>query len=146
MPALTNDEAWDRRATPETLQTVVTQTILLVAPETDERRVDAITRFLASEGYTEAELVYAARELPKDEHLDAKLRYGKPLTPADFERVIKQARRLRANLKTEMSREEMIEIVEMHDELTEDDFGQRQNKSNETTYLLKKEARTRLFN
>lgn len=144
MPDFSNDEAWERDAHPETVSAVVVSILALVEPSADSDRTEVLTQYLANRDYTDAELRYAARELPRDEHLDAKMRYGKPLTPADFERVINRSRRIRTSLRTAMDRETMIEMIEEFDDLSEDDFGQRHDQNNNTVFLLKKEARQRI--
>lgn len=144
MPALTNEEAWETPAKRETVADTVTMITALVEPDADKNRVSTLVSYLLSQDYTEAEIRYAAEELPKDEHLDNKMRYGKPLTPADFERVINRSRKVRAKLRKDMDRDTMIEMIEMEPRLSRDDFGKRHDKDNNTVYKLKAEARKRL--
>lgn len=144
MPALTDNEAWEGQLRPETAQKAVGTIVSLVEPDADTDRVQVLTQYLLSQDYSDAEIRYAANELPKDEHLDAKMRYGKPLTPADFERVIKRCRKVRAQWKQEMDRDTMVELIEMEPRLSREDFGKRHDRDNNTVYMLKKQARNRL--
>lgn len=144
MPALTDEEAWQAAAERETVADTVTMITALVEPDADKNRVSTLVSYLLSQDYTEAEIRYAAQELPKDEHLDNKMRYGKPLTPADFERVIKRSRKVRAKLRKDMDRDTMIEMIEMEPALSRDDFGKRHDNDNNTVYKLKAEARERI--
>jgi len=144
VPALTDEEAWEQPASRETIADTLAMVVSLVEPSADADRVQVLTRYLTAQDYTEAEIKYVADQLPKDEHLDNKMRYGKPLTPADFERVIKRCRKLRARWKKEMDRDTMLELIEMEPSLTRDDFGERLDRDNNRVYLLKKQARQRL--
>jgi len=140
VPAFTNDEAWEAPAKAETVQNAVGTVISLVEPDADAERVQVLAQYLLAQDYTDAEIRYAARELPRDEHLDNKMRYGKPLTPADFERVINQSRRLRASLQTTMDRDTMMEMIELIPSLTREDFGTRHDERNQPVFLLKADA------
>jgi hypothetical protein len=140
VPEFTNDEAWEAPASPETVQDAVGTVVSLVEPDADEQRVQVLAQYLLAQGYTDAEIRYAARELPRDEHLDNKMRYGKPLTPADFDRVINQSRRIRASLQTTMDRDTMMEMIELIDELEREDFGTRHDENNQPVFLLKSDA------
>lgn len=144
MPALTDTEAWEEPASRETIASTVGMVVSLVEPDADDDRVQVLTRYLCSQDYTEAEIRYAARELPKDEHLDNKMRYGKPMTPADFERVIKRSRKVRSKLRKSMDRDTMLEMIEMEPALSEEDFGKRHDRDNNTVYKLKADARARI--
>lgn len=140
MPELTDDSAWEAPAEPETIQNAVGTVFSLVEPSADEERVEVLAQYLLARDYTDAEIRYAARELPRDEHLDKKMRYGKPLTPADFERVINKTRRIRASLQTPMERETMMEMIGMIPELEREDFGTRHDENNQPVFLLKSGA------
>lgn len=140
------DEAWTEPAGEELVAQAVTKIVQLVQPsrETDEEWLQAFVGFVVGEGYTEGEIRHAAAALPKDEHLDNKLRYGRSFTPADIERVIKTVRRARANLKTSMTRAEMQTAIEMEPALSREDFGKRHDQDNTPVFLLTAEARTRI--
>ena len=140
MPEFTNDEAWEAPASPETVQDAVGTVVSLVEPDADEERVQVLAQYLLAQDYTDAEIRYAARELPRDEHLDNKMRYGRPLTPADFERVISASRRIRASLQTTMDRDTMMEMIKRIPELEREDFGTRHNEKNQPVFLLKSDA------
>ena len=140
MPEFTNEEAWEAPASPETVQDAVGTVVSLVEPSADEERVQVLAQYLLARDYTDAEIRYAARELPRDEHLDNKMRYGKPLTPADFERVIGKTRRIRASLQTTMDRDTMMEMIGMIPELEREDFGTRHDENNQPVFLLKSGA------
>lgn len=144
MPAVYDEEAWGVPAEREHVAEAVTTTTVLVEPSISDTRVQALIAFLSEEGYSAAEMAYAARELPKDEHLDAKMRYGKPLTPSDFERVIKRSRKVRAKWRQSMGYDTMVEMIEMTPELSREDFGHRHDSDNRTVYMLKADARKRL--
>jgi hypothetical protein len=122
--------------------------VALVEPSADPDRVQVLSQYLMAQDYTDAEIRYAARELPKDEHLDAKMRYGKPLTPADFERVISRIRRLRSVLSQQRIPEDRVQgLVEEMPELSREDFGQMGfDGQDNPVYTLRKEARQRLEN
>ena len=148
MPALTDEEAWAAPLRPETVRDTVGTIVALVEPSADPDRVQVLSQYLMAQDYTDAEIRYAARELPKDEHLDAKMRYGKPLTPADFERVISRIRRLRSVLSQQRIPEDRVQgLVEEMPELSREDFGQMGfDGQDNPVYTLRKEARQRLEN
>lgn len=146
MPALTDSESWEQPLQEETLQETVTQIALLVEPDVSEKRINALSLFLRRQDYTDAEIRYAAGELPKDKHLDNKMRYGKPLTPADFERVIDKIRKTRKVLTQKRIPENKVgDLVEEIDELKREDFGQMgfDGKDN-PVYTVKSKARERI--
>lgn len=146
MPALTDEAAWSAPLQAETVRDTVGMIVALVEPSADPDRVQVLSQYLMAQDYTDAEIRYAARELPKDEHLDAKMRYGKPLTPADFERVISRIRKLRSVLSQQRIPEGRVQgLVEEMSELSREDFGQMGFDANDDpVYTLKQQARQRL--
>jgi hypothetical protein len=139
-------ERWKAPATREQVAQAVMTTTALVEPAIDDSRLQALVAFLASEDYSEAEIAYAARELPKDEHLDAKMRYGKPLTPADFERIISRVRSLRKVLSQQRIPEKRMDaLINEVPELCREDFGQMGfDVNSDPVYTIKADARERL--
>jgi len=148
VPALTDEQAWQAPAKQETVAETVSLVVGLVEPRADADQTQVLTTYLMAQDYTDAEIRYAARELPKDEHLDAKMRYGKPLTPADFERVISRVRKLRKVLSQQRIPEKRMDaLIEEMPELSREDFGQMGFDANDNAvYTIKAEARERLSN
>jgi len=146
VPSLLNESAWGVPATREDASVVVATIAILVEPSADERRVEAMSSYLARQDYSKAELAYAANELPRDEHLDAKMRYGKPFTPADVERVVSKIRKVRGLLQRKRIPEaELQSIIREVDALTEDDFGVcGRDAQDRPVYTLTADARARI--
>ena len=75
-------------------------------------------------GYSRAELEYAMTELAFDSAMNDKLRFNKPVTPADFERVITGNRKHRAALRTPQRDTEIRKLLAKYPELKRENFKQ----------------------
>ena len=71
------------------MNTAISSVLALYQPEAQPEQIAVLTRLVSRRGYSQAELSYAVEELAFDETMNDKLRYKAPVTPADFERVIK---------------------------------------------------------
>lgn len=111
LPSVTNDEAWRVAASTSHVTASVSFVLGACEPNADDKRVALFTRMVLARGYAAAELAYAARELPYDDVVNDKLRFNRPVMPADFERLIKDIRKKRAKLKGSMRLSEAEELV-----------------------------------
>lgn len=74
--------------------------------------------------YSWSEVVYAVREMPYDEVLDQKRRFGDTLTAADFERIVRRRARLTQALARRITEQELDALLdEWPRELRRDDFA-----------------------
>lgn len=113
----------------------------VAAPDAPADRISLLARLIAQRGYTAAELAYAAQELPFDDYLNSKLRYGKPIMPADFERVIEQVRTKRRLLGERIPESQLDEVLLDVDGLSRGDFGVCAYDSNgQPIYTMKQEV------
>lgn len=109
----------------------------LMEPDMDGDRLRALVEYVSDQDWTSAELAYAANQLPCDEALDQKIRYGGHLTPADFERVISGARTLAERIKCPLTKEEMEQAIQLEPKLSRSDFSkQRRPHDDERRWLL----------
>ena len=81
VPDLRNRKAWLAQADSTHPVVAVSQVMDVAAPDAPADRISLLARLIAQRGYTAAELAYAAQELPFDDYLNSKLRYGKPIMP-----------------------------------------------------------------
>lgn len=102
----------------------VSQVMDVAAPDASADRISLLARLVSQREYTAAELAYAAKELPFDDFLNNKLRYGKPIMPADFERVIDEVRTKRRLMDRRIPESQLDELLMELPELDRSDFGQ----------------------
>lgn len=81
-------------------------------------------QMVAARGYSEAELKYAAQELLYDGTIDWKMRNDKPITAADFERIVSKHRSMRRKLDLLLHPSQMNRLIEEFPRLlSSSDFG-----------------------
>ena len=100
----------------------VSSVLALYQPEAKPQQVAVLVSLVAGRGYSKAELRYALEELAFDEDMNNKLRYKSPVTPADFERVIKASRQYRAMLDTPQPEREMLKICSKFPEVKRENW------------------------
>ena len=87
-----------------------------VEPGTSQQRMSAFAALIGlrtqHKRWGAAELALAALELPFDAVVGDKVRFNRPVLPADFERVIAGHRRLRRTLRDPMSASERRRLIE----------------------------------
>jgi len=123
VPGLLDEKAWLAKADSTHPVVAVSQVMDVAAPDASADRISLLARLISQRGYTAAELAYAAQELPFDDYLNSKLRYGKPIMPADFERVIEQVRTKRRLIGERIPEGKLDEVLLDIDSLCRDDFG-----------------------
>lgn len=115
LPRIWETQAWAATATPRdcavAVAAIVTATELGMAP--DRRMTDGelavFTRLVTAYQYTRAELVYAAREVPRDP--ESAHCFNRPVGPADVERVVRRVRELRARLSGELMPGQVARLI-----------------------------------
>lgn len=142
MPDLRDSDGWMQKADKTHPVVAVSQVMDVAAPDASADRISLLARLIAQRGYTAAELAYAAQELPFDDYLNDKLRYGKTIMPADFERVIERVRVKRRLIGQKIPESKLDELLLDLPDLSRDDFGQCGFDGNgNAVYVMKKEAR-----
>ena len=106
------------------MTTAVSSVLALYQPEAQAEQIAVLMRLVSRRGYSKAELAYAVEELAFDETMNEKLRYKAPVTPADFERVIKASREHRAALSTPQRDTKVRELLSKYPELEREKFKQ----------------------
>ena len=106
------------------MNTAISTVLALYQPEAQPEQIAVLTRLVSRRGYSRAELSYAVDELAFDETMHDKLRYKAPVTPADFERVIKSSREHRAALATPQRDTKVRELLSKYPELVREKFKQ----------------------
>jgi len=145
VPDLRDDDGWMVPAENSHPVVAVSQVMDVAAPDASADRISLLARLISQRGYTAAELAYAAQELPFDEYLNDKLRYGKSIMPADFERVIKQVRKKRSLLGKKLTEQKMEELVMELPDLKRSDFGVcSRNSKDDPIFILKAENRNKM--
>jgi len=102
----------------------VSTVLALYQPDAKPEQVAILVSLVAGRGYSKAELRFALEELAFDEEMNNKLRYKSPVTPADFERVIKASRQYRAMLDTPQPEREVLKICLRFPEVRRDNWKQ----------------------
>ena len=124
VPSILDDDAWQEPATGTQAARAVTVVHLVYDQPISDDRAAMFTRMIAKRGYTAAELAYAAQQMPFDEEVNDKVRYGRPIMPADFEQCIRKVRRTRSMLRRPISQSQVDELCdEWPETLTPDAFG-----------------------
>lgn len=118
----------------------------LMEPEMEPTRLRALVEYIADQKWTSADLALAADCLPRDDYLDAKVRYGGCITPADFERVIEGAREVANNIKRPLTKKQMERALQLEPQLSRDDFElQKRPHDDEDRWLLSEAKLEALF-
>jgi len=125
-PSLREADAWEGEAERETVVTAVALVFSTMGAgaggDTGEQK--RTVQMVAARGYSEAELKYAAQELLYDSTIDWKMRNDKPITAADFERIVAQHRSMRRKLELLLHPSQMNKLVENFPRLlSAEDFG-----------------------
>ena len=124
MPSILNESAWLEPATPEQAAEAVSMILMMTDQNQSDERVAMFNRMIAGRGYSRAELAWAAREMPFDEQVNDKIRYRQPITPADFEAVVKRIRKTRSKLKRPITQKQVDELCDEYpDALSPEHFG-----------------------
>ena len=123
----------------------VSQVMDVAAPDASGDRISLLARLISQRGYTAAELAYAAQELPFDDYLNDKLRYGKSILPADFERVIGQIRQKRRLIGQKIPERKLDELLLDLPDLSREDFGRCGfDSKGHPQYIMKAEAKAKI--
>ena len=89
-----------------------------VEPGASDERVQMFARMIHHRArrnrWGEAELAWAALELPFDTVVNDKLRFNRPVMPADFERLVEEIRSLRCSLRFPMSARQRQKLIERY--------------------------------
>lgn len=121
--------AWAVPAEPDEVEDATAFMLTTLEPEAmkNPNRVGTLTRLMAMQDYTRAELLLAMRKVPMDSR--ASHNYGRGFNPADVHRVIAESRKLRQIVGTGEARPrkltefQMYKACDEHEELNPQDFG-----------------------
>lgn len=128
------------------VRAVLLKVAYLMEPDMSEARLRALIQYVADQDWTQAELFHAAERLPRDEHLDQKIRYGGRLTPADFDRIIEGTKKIADQIDKPLTRQQMIEAVDLEPALSRSDFRRESRpQHDEDRWILKAEPLRELF-
>jgi hypothetical protein len=123
LPSISDEQLWLVPAERSHVTAAVSHVLAACEPGAQSERVALFARMVALRCYTAAELAYAAQELPFDQVVNDKLRFNRPVMPADFERIIKLHRKKRAKLRRAMPLADAEELaMEFPDELSIEHF------------------------
>jgi len=146
LPALSKDELWAQEATRPMLRGAVLKVSYLMEPDMETERFKVLVQYLADQQYTAGELAYAADELPRDQQLDQKIRYGGRLTPADFERKVKEARLTKERLDKRMSEATKDRVLELEPALGPEHLRRQPGGESQDPYwIIKSEPLEEIF-
>jgi len=125
-PSLREAAAWEGNADHDTVAAAVALVFSTMGAGAggDSDQQKRTVQMVAARGYSEAELKYAAQELLYDSTIDWKMRNDKPITAADFERVVAQHRAMRRKLGLLLHPSQMNKLIEEFPRLlSAGDFG-----------------------
>lgn len=122
MPLLLDKQAWIVPATQGNVIRSVTTIMAMYQPGAGPDHLNLLVNLVGSRGYTRHELEFAVTELAYDEKMNDKLRFNKPVTPADFERWIKPHRKHRAALKMRIPLKHVNFLLQTYPELDRTHF------------------------